>query len=124
LAVLLSAVALAGGATGANGMGPSASVTTTVVGWEQWLSLEWSVSGGQVIEGYVYNKKGAPIDRVQVLGQGLDATGNIVHQKIEWVPGILPPLQRTYFRIPGMRSAERYRVSVWAFTVVEGSTFP
>src|SRR5262245_10795307 len=116
--MLIGAVALTGGAAGASGLAPSASVTTTIQGWEQWLGLEWSVErqgAGQSIDGYVYNKHGAPLYFVQVLGQGLDGAGNVTHQKLVWVHGTVPPLQRAYFQIPAMPSAERYRVSIWAF---------
>jgi hypothetical protein len=125
--VLIGVIATTAVVAAAAGLSPSASVTTAVQGWEQWLRLEWSVEtrgSGQEIDGYVYNKHGSPLYGVQVLGQGLDGAGNVVQQKIAWVPGTVPPLQRAYFRIPEMPPAERYRVSVWAFNVIQGKTIP
>jgi hypothetical protein len=58
---------------------------------------------------------------MQILAQGLDASGNIVGQKLAWVPGSVPPFNRAFFTVPGLPPAERYRVSVWAFDFVQGT---
>jgi hypothetical protein len=118
---------IAAGATTVSGLTPSASVTTAIQGWEHRLRLEWTAearANGQTIDGYVYNKHGSPIDSVQLLAQGLDGAGKVVDQKIEWVSGTVPGLQRAYFRIPGMRQAERYQVTIWAFNIIEDEAFP
>src|SRR2546430_15927353 len=107
LVVILAS--LAAGATPANGLSPSASVTTAIQGWERWLSLEWTAearASGQEIDGYVYNKYGASIYRVQLLAQGLDGAGTVVHQKISWGQGTVPPFHRAYFRIPDVPQAQ------------------
>jgi hypothetical protein len=125
--VLLVIVLTAAGATGADGLSPSASVTTAIQGWEHWLQLEWTTaarSGGQDIDGYVYNKYGVSMYHVQLLAQGLDGTGNVVHQQLAWVPGTVPGLQRAYFRIPNVPLAQRYRVTVWAFNLVSTRGLP
>jgi hypothetical protein len=125
LVVILASIAA--GVTLANGLSPSASVTTAIQGWERWLNLEWTAearTNGQEIDGYVYNKYGSPIDHVQLLAQGLDGAGNVVHQTLSWVPGSVPGLQRAYFRIPAMPRAERYRVTVWAFDIVQSKSMP
>jgi hypothetical protein len=111
----------------AGGMTPSASVTTTIQGWESWLRLDWTTQvrpNGQEIDGYLYSKYGSTIFNVQLLAQGLDGAGNVMHQKIAWVPGTVPSLQRAYFRIPEMPQADRYRVTVWAFDFVQSKTMP
>jgi hypothetical protein len=126
-ALLVILVPLAAGCAGAmGGMTPSASVTTAVQGWEHWLRVDWTAQvrpTGHDIDGYVYSKHGSNIVNVQLLAQGLDANGNVVGQKIEWVQGVVPALQRAYFRIPNMPPAARYRVSVWAFDTVESVGF-
>jgi len=117
---------LAGCAETSMSLKPSATVTTTVVGWESWLRLDWTAQtrpDGTDIDGYVVSFRGAPIHNVQVLAQGLDAAGNVVATKIDWVQGIVPGHQRTYFRIAGLPRAERYRVSVWTFESIEGKGF-
>jgi hypothetical protein len=116
-AVLVALTPLLGGCATA-GMTPSASVTTAMQGWERWLRVEWtgqSQPGGHQIDGYVYSTYGSPIYDVRLLAQGLDAGGNVVSQKMMWVQGAVPPLERTYFRVPVMAPAATYRVTVWAF---------
>ena len=53
-----------------------------------------------------------------------DTTGNLVSQKIAWVPGTVPALNRAYFKVPGLPPAQSYRVSVWAFDFVQSSGSP
>jgi hypothetical protein len=117
--LLAALVPLAWGCVGATGgLAPSATVTTLMLGWESRLSLDWEATG-QEITGYVNSKHGSPIVNVQLLAQGLDASGNVVGQRIEWVQGGVPPLHRTYFRIPNLPPAASYRVSVWTFDTLE-----
>ncbi len=120
-ALLVALVPLAGGCAGATGgTAPSTTVTTLMQGWESRLSLDWEVTG-QDITGYVNSKHGSPIVNVQLLAQGLDANGNLVGQKVEWLGSMVPALQRTYFRISNMPPAARYRVSVWTFDTLESA---
>jgi hypothetical protein len=125
LVAILALIPFAGGCTTAVGLAPSAS-TTTIVGWERWLRLEWSVQAsgmGHDIEGYVYSQHGSTAENVRLLAQGLDASGNVVASKLEWLGGPVPGLQNSYFRFSKMPAAERYRVSVWAFDSVATGTF-
>src|SRR5204862_2942054 len=78
----------ANAASGAAGVQPSASVTTAVQGWEHWFRLEWTAQAKgdrREIDGYVYNSYGRAAAHMQMLAQALDASGNVVTQKIEWV---------------------------------------
>jgi hypothetical protein len=125
-AVLVLLPLAAGCATAGAGLTPSASVTTAVQGWENWLSLEWTAQAqpaGQEIVGYIYSHRGTPIADVQLLAQGLDGSGAVVGQRIARVPGGVPGLQRSYFRISGLPPAERYRVTVWTFESVESNSW-
>ena len=120
LVVILASIAA--GATMANGLSPSASVTTTIQGWERWLNLEWTAearASGQAIDGYVYNTYGQPAGNVRLLAQALDAGNTVVAQKIEWVPGIVPNFNRSYFKISPLPPADHYRVSVWSFDIID-----
>ena len=122
-AILLTLCALAAGCAGSvGGLTPSAAVTTAVQGWEQWLRVDWSAEGHEV-EGYVYSKHGSALIDVQLLAQGLDEGGKVMTQKIVWVHGEVSGHQRAHFRIPAMPAGYRYRVSVWAFTVLESDSF-
>ena len=114
-------------ATPAGALSPSATVTTAIQGWERYVRIEWTTTAqpnGQLIYGHVYNTYGSPIADVQLLTQGLDGAGNLVHQKLTWVHGQVPGFQRVYFQIPPMPQADRYRVTVWAFNVLESKSFP
>jgi hypothetical protein len=125
-AAVLALIPLAAGCSTAGGLVPSATTTTAIVGWESWLRVDWTANArpsGHEIDGYVYSKHGTNIVNVQLLAQGLDASGNVVGQKVEWVQGVVPALQRAYFRIPNMPAAASYRVSVWAFETVESTSF-
>ena len=128
-ALLLALTPLMTGCNGAAaaGMTPSASVTTAIQGWEHWFRLDWTAHAtpkGNEIDGYIYNSYGAAAANVQILAQALDTTGNLVSQKIAWVPGTVPALNRAYFKVPGLPPAQSYRVSVWAFDFVQSSGSP
>jgi hypothetical protein len=122
VAALLVLMVGCAGTGGGGGMTPSASVTTAIQGWEHYFKLEWTAQpkgNGTEIGGYVYNDYGSPATNVQILAQGLDAQGNLVGQKLEWVPGGVPPKDRSFFRVAGLPPAQHYRVAVWAFDWVQ-----
>ena len=82
--LLLLVTTFTAGCTGAMGSGlrPSATTTTTIIGWESRFRLDWTVqarAGGNDIEGYMYSQHGTPVTHVRLLAQGLDATGNVGH---------------------------------------------
>ena len=104
------------------GMTPSASVTTAMQGWEHYFQLEWTPQAkpnGVEIDGYLHNKYGSPMGNVQVLAQALDASNNVTAQKLSWVHGTVPPFNRSYFVVSGLPPAQQYRVSVWAFDIID-----
>ena len=102
------------------GLTPSASVTTTTPGvTESWFKLDWSVEpeagDRRKIDGHVENVSGWGATDVQLLVQSLDAAGNLVAQRREWLGGSLPSGSRTFFAIRHLAAADRYRVSVWSY---------
>ena len=122
-AALLALVPLAAGcAGGATGMTPSASTPSTFIGWERWLRVDWKAQGRD-IDGYVYSNYGAAICEVRMLALALDDAGNVVGHTLAWMPGVVPGLQRAYFRISGVPPAASYRVSVWSFEIIEQRGF-
>ena len=113
---------VAGVAGCAAGVAPSASVNTAVQGWEHYFRLEWTprpTANGTVIDGYVHNTYGSSMSNVRLLAQALDPQNNLLGQRIEWVPGIVPNFNRSYFQIAGLPAADHYRVSVWSFDVIQ-----
>lgn len=129
-ALLLALPPLLSGCAGSSGgLTPSATTTTAVQGWKHYFQLDWqprTTATGSEVDGYIYNKYGAAAVNVQILAQGLDPVGNVVSQKLAWVQGSVPPLNRALFRVAGLAPADRYRVSVWAFDFVQspGTRFP
>ena len=110
----------------APGLAPSAEVTTAVQGWEHYFRIDAETTvtpAGTLVDGYIYNQYGRPA-QVQLLAQALDASGGVVAQRIEWVLGGVPQLSRAYFRISPLPPAEQYRVTVWAFDIIDTSGFP
>jgi len=111
----------------APGMAPSPTVTTAMQGWEYYFRVDWQPvekAGGREIAGYIYNNYGAAASNVQILAQGLDSSGALVGSQMTWVQGMVPPLERAYFTVPGLPDAPRYRVSVWAFDFVQSPGAP
>src|SRR5262245_35105511 len=69
------------------GLAPSATVTTTMQGWEHYFRLEYAprpTANGTLIDGYVHNTYGSPMGSVRLLGQAFDAQNNVIAQRIEW----------------------------------------
>jgi hypothetical protein len=99
---------------------PSATVTTLAPDADRWFRLSWEATpekdGAHVrLSGYLENTYGEAAGRVQLLAQAIDRSGNVVHQKIAWVPGAVPAFDRVYYDIPNMLPAHEYRVTVWAY---------
>lgn len=121
---LCAAFIVVGGCAGAPGLTPSASVTTTTLGWEHYFKIDWGLEPGpadsRAAAGYVYNEYGRRAENVQILAQALDASGNVIGQRLAWVPGGVPALSRGYFKVGPLPPADAYRVSVWAFDFLEG----
>jgi hypothetical protein len=103
---------------------PSATVTTLMPGSERFFRINWDVKpeagDSRRLSGYVENTYGEAADRVQLLGQALDTSGAVVGQRLQWVHGAIPGFGRVYYEIPGMPTAEHYRVTVWAFDRIQG----
>jgi hypothetical protein len=99
---------------------PSATVTTLAPDAERWFRLSWTAApekdAARVrLSGYLENTYGEAAGRVQLLAQAIDSSGNVVDQKIAWVPGAVPAFDRVYYDIPNVLSAHEYRVTVWAY---------
>ncbi|PYM90764.1 MAG: hypothetical protein DME04_21575 [Candidatus Rokuibacteriota bacterium] len=120
--VRLALVALAVTACASSGgfLGPSASTTTLMAGWERHFAVDWTTEsergGTHRLVGYVTGRQGAYAEPVRLLAQALDSSGAVVAQRIRWVPGGVNGFQRAYFDIPDLPSAAQYRVTVWDYT--------
>jgi hypothetical protein len=103
---------------------PSETLTTLMPDSERWFRINWDVrseSGdARRLSGYVENTYGEAAGRVQLLGQALSSSGAVVGQRLSWVHGAIPGFGRVYYEIPGMPSADHYRVTVWSYERIQG----
>jgi hypothetical protein len=110
-------------ATGGDQLSPSASFTTLMPGWESKFSVEWKVTpvkdGSRLLFGRVTSRYGQYAEPMILLGQALDASENVVSQRVERVPGGVPGFNSTYFEISRLAAADHYKVTVWAYSFIE-----
>jgi hypothetical protein len=104
---------------------PSASVASLAPNAQQWFRIDWTAEpdhdGARRLQGYVVSALGEPANRVQLLVQALDASGNVIGHRLYWMPGVVPALGRVYFEIPKMPPAPQYRITVWAYDRLKGT---
>jgi len=115
------AALLAGCATPATT--PSALVTTLMPDTERWFVLSWQASGEgdrRLLSGVIQNSYGEAAAHVRLLVQSLDASGGVVSQRIEWLPGTVPGFGRVSFQVVRVPAAEQYRVTVWSYERLQG----
>ena len=119
----LVAVAITACATGGDSLSPSAAFTTLMPGWETKFSVEWKVApgedGSRLLFGRVTSRYGQYAEPMILLGQALDASENVVSQRVERVPGGVPGFNSTYFEISRLAAADHYKVTVWAYSFIE-----
>ena len=103
---------------------PSATVTTLMPDSERSFKINWEVrperGDSRRLSGYVENTWGEAAAKVQLLAQALSSSGDVVGQRIEWIPGAIPGFGRVYYEVPGMPPADHYRVTVWAYERIQG----
>ena len=78
---------------------------------------------GPALAGYIYNSYGMTAHRVELLIEGLDASGTVVSSTIGHVMGTVPPFDRSYFEVRVPAGAASYRVKVrwWEWTARGGA---
>ena len=97
--------------------------TPLVWGWEQFFRVTWEPEpvqrfGRPYVAGYVMNDFGLGAMRVQLLVDGLDASGQVTSQSVSWLRSprtFVPPASRVYFEVAAPQPAVTYRVSIFAF---------
>jgi hypothetical protein len=101
-------------------------LTPLVVGWERFFTItSESVArgGGPRVVGYLTNEAGFKAQRVRLLIEGIDASGQITGQSIAWVPSPGPgPGGRVYFDEPAPAGL-RHRVSVFSYDWLQSAMF-
>ena len=113
--IVLTAAACA--TTGAEPPLSSPATTTLMYGWERHFALEWTAEPERGrVSGYLHNRNGENALSVRVLAQALDASGAVVGQRIQAIPGGVGGFGRAYFTLANLPAANSYRVSVWDYT--------
>jgi hypothetical protein len=106
------------------------SPTTLTYGWENHFSIDWTAveqgANARRVSGYVHNRNGEFATHLRVLAQAVDPTGNVVGQRIAYVPGGVGGFGRAYFIVQNLPVADNYRVSIWDYTWYQapGSPLP
>lgn len=102
--------------------GAAEPLSPLVSGWEQWFRVESQAAmreGSAVVSGTVRNTSFWTARRIQLLVEGLDASGTPVSQRVVWLGSDLTGGTHAYFEV-SMAAAASYRVSVFAFDSVRG----
>jgi hypothetical protein len=89
-----------------------------VVDWQSYFHLDWQTAqagGRTVIHGTIRNTSNYRARRIQLLIEGIDPSGAIVNQRIEWLGSDVMPGDHIAFESPVGGPATSYRVSVFAF---------
>lgn len=90
-----------------------------IVGAERFLRLEWQQSqdrkGRSVVEGYVYNDTGRPVEHLRLLVDALDQSGARVASAIGPVAGVVPNNSRAYFSVKAPAGGASYRVRIYSY---------
>src|SRR6266540_939602 len=112
IALLVSACA-----TASNPLTRATEFDSLVPGWESKFTLDWKVEpaqdGTSRLYGRVSSRYGQHAEPFRVLGLAVDEGGQVVGQRIEWVPGGVPGYSQTYFEIGHLAVAASYKVTVW-----------
>lgn len=105
----------------------AAVVIGTGAGWAQtsggpfahYLRLEWEIAKGQrgqaIVGGYLYNDYGFPAVRVQLLVEGLDASGQTINETVVYIDREVPGRGRASFETAVPARGAAYRVTVHFF---------
>ena len=118
--LLLLAVAV--GACATPETTPSASLTTLEPAASPWFKLGWSAEPDETrarLDGYIVNTY-VQAARVQLLAQALNASDNVVDQKINYTLATVPGFGRSYFNIERLAAADHYQVTVWSAYFLQG----
>ena len=119
LRVVLLVLALVLGA----GSAPAIAVMAPS-GIDSRLRLDWEAgqtrSGQPVVTGYIYNDYTRVANRVLLLVESLDASGQVIGRAFGFVQGIVPILNRSYFDVAVKTAGASYRVTVTSFEWRDG----
>ena len=120
LSTLLVAIAMLAGADAAG----AREIKPHMLGWEQIFTLEYGPGeyrGHPAVEGVVTNISPYLLTGVRLLVDTLDVNGNILTQKVAYVPGEFPGGTHAFFSVP-TTPAPAYRVRVFTYDRIESNS--
>jgi hypothetical protein len=88
------------------------------VDWPSYFTIDSQATpadGRALVSGTVTNTTGWRARRIQLLVEGLDATGRVMSQRVVWLGVDLTPANHAYFEVPVAPTSASYRVQVFAF---------
>jgi len=100
----------------------TAALQPLMPGWERIFRIDVKPGerkGKPVLRGDLVNDSPYTVARVRLLADALDGSGNIVAQRIEWIPRVMGPFSSQYFEIPAPGPAAAYRVQVFDYERIE-----
>ena len=92
-----------------------------IQGTDRYFRVESTTANGPrgpVVSGYVYNTYGTTADRVRLLVESLDGSGQVTGSTIVSLLGSIGPGDRLYFEGTAPPPAASYRVRVASFDVI------
>jgi len=114
---MLSALVVATSILAGADVGGAAEIKPHMLGWEQIFTLEYGPGqyrGQPAVEGVVTNISPYFLTGVRLLVDTLDVNGNILTQKVAWVPGDFAGGTHAFFSVP-TPPAPAYRVRVFTY---------
>jgi hypothetical protein len=97
---------------------PTAPLSTLMVTWPNYFRIESETAqarGRTIVRGTVYNTSNHWMKDIQLLIDGLDASGAVVNQRVAWLGTDLTGGAHVYFESLTPGPAASYRVSIFAF---------
>jgi hypothetical protein len=87
-------------------------------GWERFFELTWTDAERHerpVVRGRIVSRYGHAASAIKLLVDGLDASGQVVHQQVEWLGTDLGPFGSAPFEVALPRRFAAVRIRVFAF---------
>jgi hypothetical protein len=119
IAVLLGVLTAWTGAT-------AQSLTPHFPAWERYFAVSWEPferRGQPHLSGHVVNRYGVGATGVRLLVESLDASGQVVAQRVERMGGTVPGFSDRYFEVAVPQPAPSYRVRVFTFDFQQAALF-
>ena len=124
IALALLVVAVPACAPVGNALTQKTKYDTLTPGWERKYTIQWQSQaepgGTSLVYGQITSYYGEFALPFRVLAMAVNGNGQVIGQRIEWLPSGVPGHGQTYFEIHRLPAAPSYRVTVWDYYLKEG----